>query len=89
MTATAFTYQYLQGGNLLSLIDIKSLDLDELTTLVTENGFENSEQSKYINGLTKMSLLLMKCLMFLRKSRILKRSCYISVANIEKTNFKV
>ena len=75
----------------MSLIDIKSLDLNELTTLMTENGFEKFRAKQIYLWLNKNVTSFDEMTNISSKIRdFLKRSCYISVANIEKkTNFKV
>jgi len=67
------------------MIDIKSLYLDELQKLITDNGFQKfrAEQiydwlNKGVTDFSQMSNLPKKVIEFL------SGSCYISVANIEK-----
>ena len=69
----------------MSLIDIKSLDLNELTDFVTENGFEKFRAKQIYQWLNKNVTSFDEMLNIpLKIKDFLKRSCYISVANIEK-----
>ncbi len=69
----------------MSLIDIKSLDLDELTALVTENGFEKFRAKQIYQWLNKNVIYFDEMSNIPNKIKnFLNQRCYISVANIEK-----
>ncbi len=69
----------------MSLIDIKSMNLDELQTLMTDNGFQKFRAKQIRQWLAKNVTDFDSMTNISNEIRnFLKISCYISVANIEK-----